>query len=172
MPRGLLSDLVDALRVLPGVGPRSAQRMAFHVLDRDRDGALRLAAALTAAVEGIGHCTRCRALAEGELCAVCADPERDASLVCIVESPADQLAIEAAGGFRGTYFVLMGRLSPIDGIGPEELGIPDLLTRLEAEPVAEVILATNATVEGEATAHYLAESVRALGIDAGRTRVS
>lgn len=168
MARSLLADLVDALRILPGVGPRSAQRMAFHVLDRDRDGARRLAQALTAAVEGIGHCERCRALAEDDLCAVCTDPDRDATLICVVESPADQLAIEAAGGYRGQYFVLMGRLSPIDGIGPDELGIPQLLQRLEAEPAQEVILATNATVEGEATAHYLGESVRALGVAVSR----
>jgi recombination protein RecR len=164
----LLRALVDALRALPGVGPRSAQRMAFHLLERDRAGALRLAGALSAAVEGIGHCERCRALAEAELCAVCSDPERDASLLCVVESPSDQLAIEAAGGYRGRYFVLMGRLSPIDGIGPEDIGIPLLLERLARDPVAEIILATNATVEGEATAHYLAERVREAGVSVSR----
>lgn len=164
----LLTDLVEALRTLPGVGPRSAQRMAFHLLERDREGALRLVDAVAAAVAGIGHCSRCRALAEGELCAVCANPERDASLLCVVESPADQLAIEGTGGYRGHYFVLMGRLSPIDGIGPEDIGIPLLLGRLRDETVAEVILATNATVEGEATAHYIAEQARALGIPVSR----
>lgn len=164
----LLTDLVEALRTLPGVGPRSAQRMAFHLLERDREGALRLVDAVAAAIEGIGHCSRCRALAEGELCAVCANPERDARLLCVVESPADQLAIEGTGGYRGHYFVLMGRLSPIDGIGPEDIGIPLLLGRLRDEPVVEVILATNATVEGEATAHYIAEQSRALGIPVSR----
>lgn len=164
----LLPELIDALRTLPGVGPRSAQRMAFHLLERDREGALSLASALTAAVEGIGHCARCRALAEGELCEVCSDPQRDASLLCVVESPADQIAIEGTGGYRGRYFVLMGRLSPIDGIGPEDIGIPQLLDRLRAESVAEVILATNATVEGEATAHYIAEQSRSLGISVSR----
>ena len=164
----LLPDLVEALRALPGVGPRSAQRMAFHLLERDREGALRLVDAVAAAVAGIGHCSRCRALAEGDLCAVCSNPERDPGVLCVVESPADQLAIEGTGGYRGQYFVLMGRLSPIDGIGPEEIGIPLLLGRLRDEAVAEVILATNATVEGEATAHYIAEQARALGIPVSR----
>ncbi|MDZ7825636.1 MAG: recombination mediator RecR [Gammaproteobacteria bacterium] len=165
---GLLTRLVEALRTLPGVGPRSAQRMAFHLLERDRQGALDLAAALGAAVEGIGHCSRCRALAEGDLCSVCADPERDPRLLCVVESPADQLAIEAASSYRGHYFVLMGRLSPIDGVGPEDIGIPLLLERVGDGPVEEVILATNATVEGEATAHYIAGQVQALGVPISR----
>lgn len=166
--KGLLGELVTALRRLPGVGPRSAQRMALHLLERDRDGAERLAAALTAAVAGVGHCRQCRALAESELCEVCSDPRRDESLLCIVESPSDLLAIETAGGFRGRYFVLMGRLSPIDGVGPDDIGIPWLLERLRSEPVTEVILATNATVEGEATAHYIAEQIRAAGITVSR----
>lgn len=165
---GLFPDLVSALRRLPGVGPRSAQRMALHLLERDRDAARGLAAALTAAVEGIGHCRRCRALAEAEICAVCADPDRDAALLCVVESPSDLFAIETAGGFRGRYFVLMGRLSPIDGIGPEDIGIPALLERLHDEAIEEVILATNATVEGEATAHYLAQCIRAEGVAVSR----
>mgnify|MGYP006269790419 FL=1 len=168
MAASLLQALVEALRVLPGVGPRSAQRMAFHLLERDRDGARRLAAALVAAADGIGHCEQCRALAQDRLCAVCADPRRDPSLLCIVESPSDQLAIEAAGGYAGRYFVLMGRLSPIDGVGPEDLGVPLLLERLRGEPVEEVILATNATVEGEATAHFLAERIREAGIAVSR----
>ncbi|HSG88895.1 MAG TPA: recombination mediator RecR [Pseudomonadales bacterium] len=165
---GLLTALVEALRTLPGVGPRSAQRMAFHLLERDREGALELAEAIGAAVEGIGHCSRCRALAEGDLCDVCADPHRDPTLLCVVESPADQLAIEGTGGYRGRYFVLMGRLSPIDGIGPEDIGIPHLLARLREDGVVEVILATNATVEGEATAHYIAEQARSAGITVSR----
>ncbi|MCC5873269.1 MAG: recombination protein RecR [Gammaproteobacteria bacterium] len=166
--KGLLGELVTALRRLPGVGPRSAQRMALHLLERDRDAATRLAAALTAAVAGVGHCRKCRALAEAELCEVCADPRRDDSVLCVVESPSDLLAIESAGGFRGRYFVLMGRLSPIDGVGPDDIGIPGLLERLRDEPVTEVILATNATVEGEATAHYLAEQIRSAGIAVSR----
>ncbi len=166
--KGLLGELVTALRRLPGVGPRSAQRMALHLLERDRDGADRLAVALTAAVAGVGHCLKCRALAEAELCEVCADPRRDEGLLCIVESPSDLLAIESAGGFRGRYFVLMGRLSPIDGVGPDDIGIPGLLERLRSEPITEVILATNATVEGEATAYYLAEQIRAAGIAVSR----
>ncbi len=165
---GLLGELVTALRRLPGVGPRSAQRMALHLLERDRKGASDLADALLAAVAGVGHCRLCRALAEAELCDVCADPQRDAGLLCVVESPSDLLAIEGAGGYRGRYFVLMGRLSPIDGVGPEDIGVPELLARLRDEPVKEVILATNATVEGEATAHYLAEQVRAAGIGVSR----
>lgn len=165
---GLLGELVGALRRLPGVGPRSAQRMALHLLERDRDGAERLSAALTAAVAGVGHCGLCRALAEAELCDVCGDDERDAGLLCVVESPSDLLAIETAGGYRGRYFVLMGRLSPIDGVGPEDIGIPLLLQRVQQEPIREVILATNATVEGEATAHYLSERILAAGIDVSR----
>lgn len=165
---GLLAELVAALRLLPSVGPRSARRMALHLLERDRDGARQLAAAMVAAVDGIGHCQRCRALSEQDLCAVCSDPERDAALLCVVESPSDLLAIEAAGGYGGRYFVLLGRLSPIDGMGPDEIGVPLLLERLRDDPVAEVILATNATVEGEATAHYLAEQVRAEGLAVSR----
>lgn len=165
---GLLGDLVTALRRLPGVGPRSAQRMALHLLERDREAATRLADALTAAAAGVGHCRLCRALAEAELCDVCADPERDAGTLCVVETPSDLLAIETAGGYRGRFFVLMGRLSPIDGVGPDDIGVPELLARLGAEPIEEVILATNATVEGEATAHYLAERIRAAGVAVSR----
>jgi len=165
---GLLGELVTSLRLLPGVGPRSAQRMALHLLERDREGAVRLADALSAAATGVGHCRLCRALTEAELCAVCASPERDPGLLCIVESPSDLLAIESAGGFRGRYFVLLGRLSPIDGVGPDDIGIPLLLERLRSEPVTEVILATNANVEGEATAHYLADQIRAAGVSVSR----
>ncbi len=165
---GLIRELIDALRALPGVGPRSAQRMTFHLLERDREGARRLAEALTAAADGVGHCRRCRALAEAELCTVCADPERDPRTLCVVETPADVVAIESAGSYRGRYFVLMGRLSPIDGIGPEEIGIDSLIERLREDGVHELILATNATVEGEATAHYVAEQARAFGVTVSR----
>ena len=163
-----LRALVEALRILPGVGPRTAQRMAFQLLERDRDGARRLAEALVDAVEQVGACERCRMLSETPLCRVCADPGRDGSLLCVVESPADQLAIESAGGYTGRYFVLGGRLSPIDGIGPEEIGVPALEALVRSGGVAEVILATNATVEGEATAHFIAETMRAAGAATSR----
>ena len=156
----LLEQLIDALRVLPGVGPKSAQRMAYHVLERDRDGGRRLAETLAAAVEKIGHCARCRDFSEAEVCATCASASRDAYLLCVVESPADRLAIEQATGYRGLYFVLQGRLSPLDGIGPRELGLDRLAARLAEGEVQELIIATNPTVEGEATAHYLAQLAR------------
>lgn len=163
-----LSRLVEALRCLPGVGPKSAQRMAFHLLERDRDGAREVAAAITSASEKLGHCRRCRMFAEGELCPVCAAPGRDRSLLCVVESPADVVAIEQSGSFRGCYFVLMGHLSPLDGIGPEQIGIEALERVLAEGEVREVILATNPTVEGEATAHFLAEVVAHRGLRASR----
>lgn len=153
----LLGQLIEALRALPGVGPKSAQRAAFHLLERDRDGALALAGALTASVAGIGHCSRCRMFTEEETCRVCASPERDAALLCVVETPADVLAIEQATGYRGRYFVLMGHLSPLDGIGPAQLGFELLESRLKSGEVNEIILATNPTVEGEATAHFIAD---------------
>jgi len=156
----LLEQLIEALRVLPGVGPKSAQRMAYHVLERDRDGGRRLAETLAAAVEKIGHCARCRDFSEAEVCATCASAARDAYLLCVVESPADRLAIEQATGYRGLYFVLQGRLSPLDGIGPRELGLDRLASRLAEGEVQELIIATNPTVEGEATAHYLAQLAR------------
>jgi recombination protein RecR len=163
-----LNRLIEALRRLPGVGPKSAQRMAFHLLERDREGAREIAATLAAAAEQLGHCARCRMFAEGELCPVCAAPGRDRSLLCVVESPADVVAIEQTASFRGCYFVLMGHLSPLDGIGPAEIGI-DAFERLLADgEVREVILATNPTVEGEATAHFLAEVVARRGIRASR----
>jgi len=163
-----LDRLIEALRCLPGVGPKSAQRMAFHLLERDRDGARQIASAVGGALEQLGRCSRCRMFAEGELCPVCTAPGRDRSLLCVVESPADVVAIEQSGGFRGCYFVLMGHLSPLDGIGPAEIGI-DALERLLGEGmVREVILATNPTVEGEATAHFLAEVVTRRGIRASR----
>jgi recombination protein RecR len=151
-----LSRLIEALRCLPGVGPKSAQRMAFHLLERDAPGAREISAALTAAAEKLGHCQRCRMFAEGELCPVCATSSRDRTLLCVVESPADVVAIEQSGGYRGCYFVLMGHLSPLDGVGPSEIGIESLEKLLSAGEVKEVILATNPTVEGEATAHFLA----------------
>jgi len=156
-----LDRLIEALRCLPGVGPKSAQRMAFHLLERDRDGARQIATAVGGALERLGRCSRCRMFAEGELCPVCAAPGRDRGLLCVVESPADVVAIEQSGGFRGCYFVLMGHLSPLDGIGPEEIGIDALERLLGEDVVREVILATNPTMTGEATAMYIAEQLPA-----------
>lgn len=164
----LLQRLMDSLRALPGVGPKSAQRMAFQLLERNRQGALALAEALKAAAEGVRHCSRCRMLTDQELCEICASAKREAGLLCVVETPADVYAIEHATGFRGRYFVLMGHLSPLDGIGPDELGLEQLEARLDEGGVAELILATNPTVEGEATAHYVAELARRRGIRATR----
>lgn len=149
---------------MPGVGPKSAQRIAFHLLERDREGADELASALQDACEHVRHCERCRMLSDDELCGICASSNRDVSLVCIVESPADVMAIEQYTGYRGNYFVLMGRLSPLDGIGPEELGLDRLEQRFGEGDVKEVILATNPTVEGEATAHYIGELARDRGL--------
>lgn len=164
----LLNRLMTALRCLPGVGPKSAQRMALHLLERDRDGARRLVESLQAAVDGIGRCRLCRDLSETGICALCADSRRDHSLLCVIETPADVLAVEQATGFQGVYFVLMGHLSPLDGIGPAELGLETLEARLAEGEVREVILATNPTVEGEATAYYIAELARERGIRATR----
>jgi recombination protein RecR len=164
----LLADLIDALRCLPGVGAKTAQRMAFHVLERDRVGARKLAERLATAVERIGNCTRCRTFSEESVCALCASTSRDRSLLCVVETPVDQLAIEQATGFRGQYFVLLGRLSPLDGLGPKELGLDLLAARLAEGEVRELIVATNPTVEGEATAHMLAQLARAAGVRASR----
>ncbi|MGD9387622.1 MAG: recombination mediator RecR [Gammaproteobacteria bacterium] len=163
-----LADLIENLRRLPGVGPRSAQRMAFHLLEKDRAGASALAGALTAAVEHIGRCQRCRMFTEAELCEICRAPSRDAALLCVVETPADVVAVEAGSGYNGRYFVLMGHLSPLDGIGPAELGLDALEVILDEGGVTEVILATNPTVEGEATAHYIAELCSRRGIGASR----
>jgi len=164
MTVSLLEQLIDAFRILPGVGQKTAQRMAYHVLERDRDGAQRLSEALAAAVDRIGHCTRCRDFSESEICATCASASRDAHLLCAVESPADRLVIEQATGYRGFYFVLQGRLSPLDGIGPRELGLEKLAARLAEGEVQELVIATNPTVEGEATAHYLAQLSRQHGV--------
>ena len=168
MSEPLLERLIEALRVLPGVGPKSAQRMAYHVLERERDGGRQLAEALASAVERVGHCARCRDFSEPDLCATCASSARDAHLLCAVESPADRLAIEQATGYRGLYFVLQGRLSPLDGIGPRELGLDRLSARLAEGGVQELIIATNPTVEGEATAHYLAQLARQHGVRPSR----
>lgn len=152
---GSLLQLMRALRCLPGVGPKSAQRMTFHLLQRDREGARKLAESLLNALERIGHCSECRTLTEGAVCPACADASRDRSLLCVVETPAEVHAIEQATGFKGLFFVLHGRLSPLDGIGPDELRLDLLEQRLHSGAVREVILATNTTVEGEATAHYI-----------------
>lgn len=164
----LLQNLIDALRVLPGVGPKSGQRMALQLLQRDRAGGRRLAEALLQAMDKIGECRECHTLAEQETCQICANPKRDRSVLCVVESPADVLALEQATDFKGLYYVLKGRLSPLDGIGPAELGLDQLETRLQAGEVQEVILATNPTVEGEATAQYVAEMAREQQVKASR----
>jgi recombination protein RecR len=155
--RSLLNQLVDALRCLPGVGPKSAQRMAFHLLERDREGGRYLARVMDAAMERITQCKRCRTLSERELCGLCANPNRDGSLLCVIEHPSEIVAIEQATDFRGLYFVLGGRLSPLDGIGPEELGLDALEERLKEGDVKELILAISPTVEGSATSHYVAD---------------
>ena len=160
----LIGRLIEALRCLPGVGPKSAQRMAYHLLERDRQGARELATCLLEAVEHVGHCRECRTLTEGELCPVCASDKRDHSLLCIVESPSDVQAIEQSTGYNGLYFVLMGHLSPLDGIGPEDIGLDLLAHRFDSGEVGEVILATNPTVEGEATAHYIGSMLHQRGI--------
>jgi recombination protein RecR len=163
-----LAQLIDALRSLPGVGPKTAQRMAFHLLQEGRTGARVLAGALSEALESVVRCRRCRMLTEGELCSICASTQRDESLLCVVESPADVVAIEQSGSYRGLYFVLMGHLSPLDGIGPEQLGVRELEGLLQEGRVQELILATNPTVEGEATAHFLSELAARRGVRASR----
>ena len=155
----LIDQLINAFKCLPGVGPKSAQRMAYHLLERDRQGALELAQALQTAVEQVGHCDLCRTFTEDVRCHICANTARHNHQLCIVETPADILAIEQATEYKGLYFVLMGHLSPLDGIGPSDIGLDVLAKRLSQEPIEEIILATNTTVEGEATAHYIAEMV-------------
>lgn len=164
----LLQQLIDALKCLPGVGPKSAQRMAFHLLERDREGALTLARNLERAVADIGHCKICRTLSETERCNICANTSRDQKTLCVVETPSDVLAIEHIAEYRGLYFVLMGHLSPLDGIGPAELGLDKLEQRLASDGFTELILATNPTVEGETTAHYISEMATEHGIVATR----
>jgi recombination protein RecR len=163
-----LIQLIDGLRCMPGVGQKSAQRIAFHLLERDRDGANGLSIALAEAVSSIGHCRRCRMFTEHELCSICSASGRDGTQLCVVESPADVMAIEDATGFRGLYFVLMGHLSPLDGIGPSELGLDKLEEWLADGEVKELIIATNPTVEGDATAHYLADVATRYSVDASR----
>ena len=151
----LLSQLIESLRCLPGVGPKTAQRMALHLLERNREGGTKLSSVLLDAMQKIGRCKHCRDFTELEICSLCANPRRDQSLLCVVESPVDVLAIEQATAYQGRYFVLLGRLSPLDGIGPAELGLDQLAERLEKNPPDEMIIATNPTVEGEATSYYL-----------------
>jgi len=164
----LIDDLMASLRCLPGVGPKSAQRMALHLLERDRAGAERLSQSLHKAVEGVGRCQRCRTLTEQAHCGICMNNRRDNTLLCVVETPGDVLAIEQAGTYQGKYFVLLGHLSPIDGIGPEDIGVDQLINLLQQEPITEVILATNPTVEGEATAYYISERAKNLNVTVSR----
>lgn len=160
----LIQQLIEDLRCLPGVGPKSAQRMAFHLLEHDKQGAKKLAQSLIQASDRIGHCTSCRTFSEHTICSICKSDKRNRTLLCVVESPSDVRAIELATDYKGLYFVLMGHLSPIDGVGPEQIGLPQLQQKLQDEPIQEVILATNPTVEGETTAHYISEIVRSIGI--------
>jgi len=153
----LLNDLVSAFKCLPSVGARTAQRMAFHLLEHDREKGLKLANAMRNAIENIGHCKKCRTLTEHEICKICSDQRRNPETLCVIENPSDVLAVEQATAYRGYYFVLMGKLSPLDGIGPEDIGLDLLEKRLQNEPIEELILATNPTVEGEVTAHYISE---------------
>ncbi|MEE9494271.1 MAG: recombination mediator RecR [Gammaproteobacteria bacterium] len=153
----LINELIEALRCLPGVGQKSAQRMAYHLLERNRDRGRRLSSVLLQAMNDIGHCNQCRTYCETDTCVLCSNPQRDNSLLCIVETPSDVMALEQSTGYRGQYFVLMGHLSPLDGIGPEQLGFELLEQRLQSGNLQEVILATNPTVEGEATANYIHE---------------
>ena len=155
----LIRQLIDAFRILPGVGQKTAQRMALHLLERDREGGMRLSQALMRSLEHVGYCQRCRTLSEDAVCQLCADARRDEDVLCIVQSPVDVYAIEQTG-YRGQYFVLKGHLSPLDGLGPDAIGIPELLVRIKSSAFNEVILATNPTVEGEATAHYIAQMLK------------
>jgi recombination protein RecR len=164
----VLDALIDALRCLPGVGQKSAQRMAFHLLQHARAQAQQLAQCLELALTQIGHCERCHTFSEAPLCATCQDPQRDAALLCVVETPADQAALERTGSYRGYYFVLMGRLSPLDGIGVADIGLAPLLARATNGSVSEVIIATNFTAEGEATAHVVAQALKARSIHCTR----
>ena len=163
-----LDTLIQSLRRLPGVGVRSAQRMAFHLLQHDREGAQVLARALQEAVAQVRHCARCHTFTESEICATCADPRRDASKLCVVETPADQAAMERTAAFKGRYFVLMGKLSPLDGVGPREIGVQKLIERATDGVVQEVILATNFTAEGEATAHVIGQALKSRGLNVTR----
>ncbi|WFP49805.1 recombination mediator RecR [Methylomonas sp. EFPC3] len=166
--QGLLKELIQSLCCLPGVGPKSAQRMAFHLLQRNREGGLQLGQILERAIKQIGHCRECRTLTEAELCEVCANPLRDAETLCVVESPADVWVVDQATTFKGKYFVLHGRLSPLDGIGPDQLGFDLLEQRMASGQIKEIILATNSTVEGQATAHFIADVAAKFGVRATR----
>ena len=168
----LIDQLIDAFRRLPGVGPKSAQRMVLHFLEKDRNGGKALAEALQAAMDGVGHCEKCRTLSEDKFCRICQNTSRDISILCVVETPADVFAIEQTASYKGLYFVLMGHLSPIDGIGPDELGIAALLTTVNDSEITEVILATNPTVEGEATAYYIAEQLKSPALKERGLKVS
>jgi recombination protein RecR len=163
-----LAFLTESLRVLPGIGPKSAQRMAYHLLQHDQAGALQLSRALVQATEAIQHCAMCNTFTERAICETCEDAERDAGLLCVVETPTDQLMIEQTMTFKGLYFVLMGRLSPLDGIGPKDIHLEKLITRATDGIVTEVVLATNFTNEGEATAHYISETMKARGLKVSR----
>ncbi|HEX8788759.1 MAG TPA: recombination mediator RecR [Telluria sp.] len=163
-----LDFLTEALRRLPGVGPKSAQRMAYHLLQHDREGAAMLSRALYQAVEAVHHCAMCNTFSETEVCELCSDPERDHALLCVVETPADQMMIEQTLTYKGLYFILMGRLSPLDGIGPRDLHLEKLVARAANGEVQEVVLATNFTNEGEATAHYISEMLKARGLKVSR----
>lgn len=163
-----LEALIEALRVLPGVGPKSAQRMAYHLLQRDQKGATRLAESMRAAIERVRHCGLCNTFTEGETCEICLHDRRDKTLLCVVETPGDLLMMEQTQSYRGLYFVLMGRLSPLDGIGPKEIHLERLQARVADGVVNEVILATNFTVEGEATAHYISEMLKEQGVKLSR----
>lgn len=164
----LIDDLIESLRCLPGVGRKSAQRMALHILERNRDGGAVLAHSLTLALEKVGRCNQCRTHSETPVCRMCNHPERDVSKLCIVETPADVLAIEHGAGFKGLYFVLMGHLSPMDGIGPKELGLDVLLQRAQESTVEEIIIATNPTIEGDATAHFIHQQLQSLSVNVTR----
>ncbi|TEW55362.1 recombination protein RecR [Psychromonas sp. RZ22] len=168
-PRPLIDELMQALQCLPSVGPKSAQRMVYHLLDKNRNGALKLSDTLARAVAEIGHCQQCRTFTEEDLCPICNNAKRnETGIICIVEMPVDVVAIEQTALFSGTYFVLMGHLSPLDGIGPEQLGLHLLEKQMQAGKTSEIILATNPTVEGEATAYYIAEMAKKCGIQVSR----
>ena len=164
----LITQLIESFKYLPGVGNKSAQRMAYYLLEKNRNGALELANALQQAVEKVGYCQSCRLLTEQELCEVCSDPRRDENILCVVETPADVYAIEQSNSFQGKYFVLMGHLSPLDGVGPEQLGLSLLFDKIKNGPFNEIILATNTTVEGEATAHYILEQLQPYDVKVSR----
>ena len=170
MHQDLLNDLINSLTILPGVGKKSAQRMALYLLDKNKDGAGILAKNLEKAIDEIGRCSRCRMLTSNDLCKICSDTSRDMNSICVVENPSDVLAIESTGGFKGRYFVLLGRLSPIDGVGPAQLGIKQLVEKVISGDIKEVIIACNPTVEGDATAYYIAEQLK--NIDTTVTRIA